>query len=121
MEPRHQYWSFHGVAKVGATVGDNFCLKFTGEWNRSADGSCRLVACKVEPPYSHFLGRTAFWIWVWEEQEQEAGGRKAGGGREEEEFEAVAAKPLVTLSQTTPPLLPGPPAEFPQFHVWSLQ
>ena len=37
------------------------------------------------------------------------------------EFEAVAAKPLVTLSQTTPPLLPGPPAEFPQFHVWSLQ
>ena len=79
MEPRHQYWSFHGVAKVGATVGDNFCLKFTGEWNRSADGSCRLVACKVEPPYLHFLGRTAFWIWVWEEQEQEAGGRKAGG------------------------------------------
>lgn len=81
MEPRHQHCNFHGAAKVGTTVGDNFCLKFTAEWNRSADGSCWLVACKVEPPYSHFLGRTAFG-WVWEEQEQEAeAGRQEAGGK----------------------------------------
>lgn len=63
--------------------------------------------------------RIAFWIWVWEEQEK--GGGKAGRGRGEEKFGAVASKLLVALSQTTPPLLPGPPAEFPQFHVRSLQ
>lgn len=53
-----------------------------------------------------------------------AGGREEGrqeGRKGEEELAAVASKHLVTLSQTTPPLLPGPPAEFPQFHVWSLQ
>lgn len=84
MEPRHQYWSFHSEAKAGTTgVGDNFRLKFTGEGNRSVDDLFRLVICKAESPYSHFLGRIIFWIWVWEEREvgrQEAGGERRNLG-----------------------------------------
>lgn len=64
--------------------------------------------------------RIAFQIWVLGGAGKREEGRQEGR-KGEEEFGTVVSKHLVTLSQTTPPLLPGPPAELPQFHVWSLQ
>lgn len=56
--------------------------------------------------------------------EEQKGGKKEGKketeGREGE-LGSEASKLSRTLSQITPPLRLGPPAEFPQFHVWSLQ
>lgn len=76
----------------------------------------------IEPSYSLFLGNHENCLLdLGLGRSYKEGGGRQEGERTEEDSGAVGSKLSVTLSQTTPPSLPGPPAEFPQFHVWSLQ